>query len=64
MKKTAKNDWNLLHLRASMLYHNHIEHAPVRTKKFWALYKNAKTKNDLQDAWVTTEAFRLTFKRK
>ena len=47
-----------------MLYHNHIEHAPVRTKKFWALYKNAKTKNDLQDAWVTTEAFRLTFKRK
>lgn len=63
-KKTAKNDWALLHIRASMLYYMHKESAPVRTERFWKIYTEAKRKNDIQDAFLTTEAFRLTFTRK
>jgi len=59
-KKTARNDWGLLRLRASMLYHQHIDYAPVRTKKFWTTFSKSK---DIDDAWLTTEAFRLSFKR-
>ncbi len=59
-KKTARNDWGLLRLRASMLYHLHIDHAPVRTKKFWSMFSRSK---DVDDAWLVTEAFRLSFKR-
>jgi hypothetical protein len=62
-KRTARNDWGLLHLRASMLYHVHLDHAPVRTKRFWANYLKAKREKDIQDAFLETLAFESSFKR-
>ncbi len=61
--RTAKNDWGLLNLRASMLYHQYEEYAPVRTKRYWLQYLAARHKKDIRDAFLVTEAFRLSFKR-
>ena len=62
-KKTARNDWDLLLIRASILYHQYVHYAPVRTERFWTLFSASKASNNIEDAWLTTEAFRLSFKR-
>jgi hypothetical protein len=62
-KITARNDWRLLHLRASMLYCYYKEYASKRCEFFWNRFAEEVEKNDIESAFLVTEAFRLTFKR-
>ena len=62
-KKTARNDWGLLHLRASMLYHNYVDYAPVRSKRFWDQYLKYKRARDIKNAFLVTGAFKISFTR-